>query len=78
MTKQEEIRDWMEEEIAVTLIYYKELIKNNQLYDAKNLDKGLTKTLLVYLHSQGVVILNPDVPVERCSFVEPLIEENDG
>lgn len=38
-----------------------------ELYD-------FSKAIRVYLDSEGVVILNPDVPIERCSFVKPLLE----
>ena len=33
------------------------------------------KCLKERLGEQGVVILAPDVPINRCSFVEPLIKE---
>ncbi len=56
MTKQEEIREGLEGEIQTSLVFYKELIANNQLYDAKDLDKRLASSILAYLHSQGVVI----------------------
>lgn len=60
MTKQEEILKDLDE-----------LLINYTFPKLKGISLG--KIVLKQLQSEGVVILASDVPIERCSFVEPLI-----
>ena len=61
MSKQSDIREYIEAILERS--------------DAQRHEEATARSILAYLHSQGVVILAPDVSIERCSFVEPLIKE---